>query len=121
VADALGRLALVRTPRGVYLPGGGVEPGETPAAAVEREAREECGLVVRVGAWTAAAVQHVHAAAEGTHFEKRSTFVDAAVVAELAARADDDHALLWVDAADAPRLLSHESHGWAVERWRGRA
>jgi len=48
--DRAGRLAVVRAIDGVFLPGGGLEDGETPEAAVGREALEECGLVVRVGA-----------------------------------------------------------------------
>jgi 8-oxo-dGTP diphosphatase len=48
-----GRVLLVRRGRppgrGAWsLPGGKVEPGETPAAAVVREVREETGLEVRV-------------------------------------------------------------------------
>jgi 8-oxo-dGTP diphosphatase len=31
------------------LPGGGLEPGETMAAATERELREECGIEIRCG------------------------------------------------------------------------
>jgi 8-oxo-dGTP diphosphatase len=55
VHDAAGRLLLIRRGhepgRGLWsVPGGRVEPGETPAAAVEREVREETGLVVRAGA-----------------------------------------------------------------------
>lgn len=54
VHDAAGRLLLVRRGhepgRGLWsLPGGRVEPGETDARAVEREVREETGLVVRAG------------------------------------------------------------------------
>jgi 8-oxo-dGTP diphosphatase len=54
VQDDAGRLLLVRRGRepnrGSWsLPGGRVEPGETPAEAVVREVREETGLVVRAG------------------------------------------------------------------------
>lgn len=50
VRDRAGRLLLVRrADTGDWeLPGGRVEPGESAAAALEREVEEECGLVVRV-------------------------------------------------------------------------
>jgi 8-oxo-dGTP diphosphatase len=55
VRDGRGRLLLVRRGRppglGLWsLPGGRVEAGETPEAALAREVREETGLEVTVGA-----------------------------------------------------------------------
>jgi 8-oxo-dGTP diphosphatase len=55
VHDTSGRLLLVRRGRDPHrgrwsLPGGRIEPGETPEQAVEREVGEETGLVVRAGA-----------------------------------------------------------------------
>src|SRR6478752_3961824 len=77
-----GRLALVRTPLGLFLPGGGSDETEVPESTVVRETREECGLVVRVGAWRRTAIEHVFSVTEQAHFEKRSTFCDASVVDE---------------------------------------
>jgi len=51
-----GRLLIARRPAGVHLaglwefPGGKMRPGETPAAAAEREAREETGVECRARA-----------------------------------------------------------------------
>lgn len=75
-----GCLALVRTSRGTFLPGGGVENGETPHEAITRETLEECGLVIRPGAWVVRAIQFVYSEPETTYFEKRSIFVDGVIV-----------------------------------------
>jgi 8-oxo-dGTP diphosphatase len=61
VRDADGRLLLIRRghapSQGLWsLPGGRVEPGETPAQAAVREVREETGLDVVVGALLATVV-----------------------------------------------------------------
>src|SRR2546422_7519107 len=59
-----GQLAVVRTSQGAFLPGGGIEAGETPSKAIVREAFEECGLVIRAEGrpdiWTARAIQFVY-------------------------------------------------------------
>jgi 8-oxo-dGTP diphosphatase len=106
----------VRTAEGVFLPGGGIEAGETPALAVKREAFEECGLVVRAGAWAIRTVQFAYSAREKTHFEKRSTFLDAVVEGAAPAGTEPDHEVVWVSPETAPQLLSHESHGIARRR-----
>src|SRR5688572_6988267 len=49
VRDDEGRVLLHRRADDGYwsLPGGAIDPGETPAAAVAREVHEETGLIVR--------------------------------------------------------------------------
>ena len=121
IEDGHGRLAAVRTPEGVFLPGGGIEAGETPALAVEREAFEECGLRVRASAWEIHAVQFAYSEAEKTHFEKRCTFLDAVLQSAAPSGTEPDHELVWIAPETASEILSHESHAWAVARWSNRA
>ncbi|MDQ6830606.1 MAG: NUDIX domain-containing protein [Gemmatimonadota bacterium] len=120
IADENGRLAVVRTPEGIFLPGGGIDPGETPAQAAVREAREECGLVVRARSWSVRAVQLSFSKAEDQHFEKQCTFLDAAIDGPPAAGIEADHELVWLTPAAAAETLSHDSHSWAVDAFMSR-
>jgi 8-oxo-dGTP diphosphatase len=114
------RMAVVRTSRGVYLPGGGVEGVEMPEEAIKREALEECGLVVEVGVWETYCIQFVYSQAEDTHFEKRSTFIECSPVQINSTLTEADHELVWMRLDEAARLLTPESHCWAVDQWRSR-
>ena len=116
VTDSDGRVAVVRTPHGLFLPGGGVEAGETPREAVIREVREECGFDVQLGSWAVHAIEFVYSTEERTHFEKHSTFIDARHSASDIAAHESDHELEWVAPSVAIASLSHASHRWAVER-----
>jgi 8-oxo-dGTP diphosphatase len=120
IRDVDGRLAVVRTPRGVYLPGGGIEEEETPEEALSREVLEECGMIIQPGVWVARAVQFTYSEPKRTHFEKRSVFIEGAITGHGLSPSEMDHELIWMDAAEAIRQLSHQSHGWAVELWRKR-
>jgi len=117
IADGSGRIAAVRTGAGVFLPGGGIEPGETPEVAAARETLEECGLVVRWGSWSARAVQFVDSKEERTYFEKLCTFVDVVIVSGNGAGGATDHELLWLPPETASEMMSHESHAWAIALW----
>jgi 8-oxo-dGTP diphosphatase len=88
-------LAVVRTPRGYYLLGGGIEGDETPEHAIQREIREEAGLIVVPGLVIGEAIEIVYSAEENACFEKRSVFITAQVTGKLAKR-DHDHQLIWL-------------------------
>lgn len=115
--DADGRIAVMVTPRGHYLPGGGCDPGESREDALRREVIEECGLACRAMRHLGDADEYVHAPAEASWFRKRGAFFAVEAGAAMAAPAETDHRLRWMAPADAAARLSHGSQRYAVQCW----
>jgi 8-oxo-dGTP diphosphatase len=115
IRNSSGEWAVVRTPNGCYLPGGGMEADESPQQTVEREAREECGFVLETRAPIASALQYVYSVQEKEYFAKECHFLEAVIVGTVQPE-EDDHELLWLSLDQAVASLLHESHRWILER-----
>ena len=115
VRDSQRRVAVVRAPRGVFLPGGGITPGESPEDAAAREAREECGLHVDVLSSIGVAEEYLYSEQEAKYFVKRSRFFRGSLKGSVPS-SEPDHELAWVPQDQAERLLTHGSHRWALVR-----
>lgn len=114
--DAEQRIAIIRTPQGCYLPGGGSEPGESPEETLRREVREECGYGITDLRRLGEAIEFVFAEQEQQYFRKQGVFFIAALGACLPHETEGNHTLLWLTPRDAVRQLSHQSHAWVVRR-----
>jgi len=104
------KVATVKTRRGYFLPGGGIESGESDETGLHREIREECArqfvLVRRIGE----AIQWFRASRG--FFEGHHVFFSGRFASE--ASGQGEHELVWLEPARAGSLLFHASHQWAI-------
>jgi 8-oxo-dGTP pyrophosphatase MutT (NUDIX family) len=113
VINADGKVAIMKTSSGFFLPGGGIEQNETTETALVREVREECGWEVIILDKVAEAVQYVHAPGEG-FFAKQCFFYRCSIHGRAASPVEYDHQTLWLEIAEARKRLTHESQSWAI-------
>ena len=116
--DDRARLLVVRVPskEQLVLPGGGVDSGEEPVAALHREIHEETGFAVRVAGLLGRANEFIVTKKKGKAHNKLGTFYLVALKAKLGPPLEADHEVHWLTHAEAGRTLSWESHRWALAR-----
>jgi 8-oxo-dGTP diphosphatase len=120
IRNGAGEFAIARTPLACYLLGGGMESGETPEQTIEREGKEECGLVLRPSALVGRALEICYSAEDDSYFEKDSIFMASEILSRVPP-IEVDHELTWLTLPLAMQALTHGSHRWALERLQGLA
>ena len=109
IHDSEDRVLLVRAANGrFYLPGGRIEPGETPEQALAREIEEECGWAVRVAEPLGEAFQPIF---EGSVM-LRAAYWRAEILD--VAHEEPEHQLLWTPRAEAASRLHRASDASAI-------
>lgn len=123
VFDAAGRLLVVEEFGRLYLPGGGLDPGETPEQALHREFEEETGYTVVIESVLGEAREYVADETPGVAaaFNKHCFLYAVRLTGGTGVPTIDSNKPAWVAVREALGLLSNEAHRWAVRRARGEA
>lgn len=113
IFDERNQIAVMKTPRGYFLPGGGTD-GEDPALALIREIREETGMGVRILKEIGIASQFIYTVGNAEGLYKIGTFFTAALTGKVSEPSESDHDLLWLPVNKAHDILTHDFQKWAL-------
>lgn len=111
ILNAAGLLVCVGETSGLFLPGGGVQPGEAFEETLAREVREECAFELSAIIPLGQAVQFF-VSGEGVAYELQAAFFRAAL--GTATETEPELDLKFLPVAEARLRLFHECHRWAV-------
>jgi 8-oxo-dGTP diphosphatase len=116
IQDGSNAIALVRTPQGYLLPGGGVEPTEDFEGALQREIMEELGHESRIEGKLCTAVQYLYSEAEHEYFKKVGHFFRASLMKRICEPTERNHELMWCSCDASVEKLAQEFQAWAVRQ-----
>jgi 8-oxo-dGTP diphosphatase len=115
IEDNYRQVAVIKTSNGYFLPGGGIDSGETDIEALKREIIEEIGYQVSELVEIGEAVEFINADAEGKYYRIHSSFYKVRIDSKIGEVFEKDHQLVWLLQEDALKLLKRQSQVWAIQ------
>ncbi len=108
------KIAVVKTPKGLFFLGGGIENGETDEACIRRECLGEAGVEVAVG-------EQICSAETFTSHPRLGLFhpIQTYYTGEIKKPIEKDHDFLWASFEDLDGKVFAEMQNWALrEFWK---
>jgi len=115
------KVMTVRNERGHhFLPGGGMENGESHKECLERKLLEETGCEICMGPYIGNALRYFQSTKDEPLLSE-GYFYLADLSRKVQEPKEHSHSIEWIDIERSKQLLVHEHHCWAVEEARKEA
>lgn len=109
-----GKVGVVRTGKGYFLLGGGLNEGEDDEAGLRRECMEETGYRVSVGRKIGSAETYCKVPGIG-YFHPVQTYYMGELLEQIQERVEKDHVLVWIEFGELRGNMHLEMQNWAIE------
>ncbi len=110
-----GKIATIKTARGYFLPGGGIEDNENHSQCLEREFIEETGYKIEVGRYIGKSSLY-HISRTNQYLNGIGHFYFVSLKDKKCNKIEVDHELLWLESAYCIENLFLEHQAWAVSK-----
>lgn len=111
-----GKVGVVKTAKGYFLLGGGLDGGESHEECIKRECLEEIGYTVSVGNEICSAEMYCEHPTIG-YFHPIQTYYVGELMKQVNVAVEDDHEFVWMDYDDAVDNMYLEMQSWALKQW----
>ena len=108
-----GKIAVVETPRGYFLPGGGIEQNESHEECLRREIIEEVGIEVKLDEYIGKSVLFDKSPRDNVYYNMYGSFYLVNEVNRLP-KLEDDYEMVWMSLEEAKSKLKLIHQIWAV-------
>ena len=112
--DADQHIAVVKHRGAFFLPGGGIEPGETLLEALQRELLEETGYRATKATKCCQAVEYLQGISNSIYYCIHSTFFSVRLQTKISTSTEADHQLIWLKLESAIPRMQRACHRWAI-------
>lgn len=109
------KIATIETPRGYFLPGGGVEKDESHVQCLEREFMEETGYEIEIGNYIGKSSLY-HMSKSNRYIYGIGFFYFVDLKNRKNNGIEEDHNLIWLEANECINNLYFKHQSWAVAR-----
>ena len=110
-----GKVGVVKTSKGYFLLGGGLDRGESHEECIKRECLEEIGYSVSVGKKVCAAEMYCEHPTIG-YFHPIQTYYVGELLDQVSVPVEDDHEFVWMDYNELVDNMYLEMQSWALEQ-----
>ncbi|AOR23640.1 NUDIX hydrolase [Clostridium taeniosporum] len=110
------KIAVIKLPVGYFLPGGGVEKGESHEQCLKREFMEELGCTINIKDFVCIGSSYHFGRRFNKYIHSIGNFYLADSLKKVSEPTERDHQLVWLNVEEAHNKMFLDHQAWAIKQ-----